>query len=172
MTVNAIPSVVSTGNVVYCMSGYGGAAARAIPLDAIGDVTDTNQILWRLSKGTPYVPSPLLVGDRLYFTKGNSALLSVVDIKSGKILLDQVRLPNLTSFYSSPAAAAGRIYLVDQKGTTLVLKQSDTLEVLAVNRLDDHVDASPALVGRQLFLRGERVLYCIEGPKKLTAITR
>jgi outer membrane protein assembly factor BamB len=162
MTVNAIPTPVSSDGVVYCMSGYKGSAACAISLDAVGDITDTAKVLWRHAKGTPYVPSPLLVGNRLYFTQANSAILTTLDIKSGKPLIDQERLPNQTSFYSSPVAAAGRIYLVDQQGTTLVLKQSDKLEVLARNQIDDHFDASPALAGRQLFLRGERFLYCIE----------
>jgi len=162
MTVNAIPSVVAADGVVYCVSGYKGSAACAIPLDAAGDITDTGKVLWRYTKGTPYVPSPLLVGNRLYFTQANSALLTVLDTKSGKPILDLERLPNQTSFYSSPVAAAGRIYLVDQQGTTLVLKQADKLELLARNQLDDHFDASPALAGRQLFLRGEKFLYCIE----------
>jgi hypothetical protein len=52
--------------------------------------------------------------------------------------------------------------LVDRGGTTVVLKQSDKLEVLAVNRLDDPMDASPVVVGRQLFLRGTKYLYCVE----------
>jgi outer membrane protein assembly factor BamB len=162
MTVNAIPSVVSADGVAYCLSGYKGSAACAIPLDAKGDLTDTSKVLWRHTKGTPYVPSPLLVSDRLYFTQANSALLTVLDTKTGKAILDQERLPNQTSFYSSPVSAAGRVYLADQQGTTLVLKQSDKLEVLARNQLDDHFDATPALVGRQLFLRGEKFLYCIE----------
>ena len=77
--------------------------------------------------------------------------------------MDAERLPGVDAFYASPIAAAGRIYLVDRDGTTLVLKQGDRLEVLATNRLDDPIDASPVTVGRQLFLRGERFLYCIEG---------
>jgi outer membrane protein assembly factor BamB len=162
MTVNAIPSPVGSDGVVYCMSGYRGSAACAISLDAVGDITDTAKVLWRHAKGTPYVPSPLLAGNRLYFTQANSAILTALDIKSGKPVIDQERLQNQTSFYSSPVAAAGRIYLVDQQGTTLVLKQSDKLEVLARNQIDDHFDASPALAGQQLFLRGERFLYCIE----------
>src|SRR5262249_44034301 len=141
-----------------------GAAAVAISLDVSGDITDTDKVLWRYKKGTPYVPSPLLVGDRLYFTEADNALLTILDGKSGKAILDRERLPNQTSFYSSPVAAADRIYLVDQQGTTLVLKQSDKFEVLSKNQLEDHFDATPALVGRQLFLRGEKFLYCIEAP--------
>jgi outer membrane protein assembly factor BamB len=165
MTVNAIPSAVTADGVVYCMSGYKGAAAVAISLDAAGDVTDSDKVLWRYTKGTPYVPSPLLVGGRLWFTQMNEPRLTTLDIKTGKPVLIQELLPQLTSLYASPVAAAGRVYIVDRAGTTLVLKQGDKLEVLAANRLDDPVDASPVVVGKQLFLRGQKYLYCIEDQK-------
>lgn len=164
MTTNAIPSIVARDGVVYCVSGYRGAAGLAIPLDSTGDMTDSAKILWKIDRGTPYVPSPLLLGDRLWFTQANNALLTVIDIKTGKVLIDRQRLPGQTDYYASPVAAAGRVYLVDRSGTTLVLKQADKLEVLATNRLNDPIDASPSLVGKQLFLRGEKNLYCIEAP--------
>jgi outer membrane protein assembly factor BamB len=162
MTVNAIPSVVASNGVVYCMSGYRGAACWALSLDARGDVTDSNTFLWRHDSGTPYVPSPLLLGDRLYFTQMNNAQLTILDAKTGDAILDRVRLPGQSSFYASPIAAAGRVYLVDRDGTTLVLKQGDKLDILATNRMEDPIDASPAAVDKQLFLRGEKNLYCIE----------
>src|SRR5262249_23226076 len=62
MTVNAIPSAVTADGVVYAMSGYKGAAAVAVALGGSGDVTDSDRVLWRYGKGTPYVPSPLLLG--------------------------------------------------------------------------------------------------------------
>jgi outer membrane protein assembly factor BamB len=162
MTTNAIPSLVVQDGVVYAMSGYKGSAVVAISLDATGDVTDSDKVLWRYQQGTPYVPSPLLVGGRLYFTQSLEAFLTALDIKTGKAVMDRVRLDDVTSFYASPVAAAGRIYLVGRDGTTLVLKQGDKLEVLATNKLGDPIDASPAVVGKQLFLRGEKLLYCIE----------
>lgn len=161
MTTNAIPSPVAADGVAYCMSGYGDSIAFAVPLGSVGDVGAAKGLLWRYGKGTPYVPSPLLLDDRLIFTQANHALLTMLDRKTGKAIVDRERLPGQQSFYASPVAAAGRIYLVDRAGTTLVLKQADKLEILAANQLDDKMDASPALVGRQLFLRGENHLYCI-----------
>ena len=76
MTVNAIPSAVAGDGVVYCVSGYKGASALAISLDAAGDVTDSDKVLRRYGKGTPYVPSPLLAGGRLWFTQANDNLLT------------------------------------------------------------------------------------------------
>jgi outer membrane protein assembly factor BamB len=161
-TINAIPSPVSKDGVVYCMSGYRGSAAFALPLDATGDITGSDTILWHVKRGTPYVPSPLLIGDRLYFTQGNKAILTSLDIKTGKPVIDRQRLSGLGTLYASPVAAGERIYIADRDGTTLVLKQGDKLEILAINKLDDPIDASPAVVGKQLFLRGRKYLYCIE----------
>jgi outer membrane protein assembly factor BamB len=161
MTTNAIPSPVAADGIAYCMSGYGKFVAVAVPLDSVGDVSAEDRLAWTYRKGTPYVPSPLLLNDRLIFTEANGARLTILDRKTGRAILDRERLPGVQSFYASPAAAAGRIYLVDRRGMTLVLKQSDKLEVLAINELGEGVDASPVLVGRQLFLRGEKTLYCI-----------
>jgi outer membrane protein assembly factor BamB len=161
-TINVIPSPVADAGVVYCVSGYRGAAALAIPLDAEGDITGTNKILWRCDRGTPYVPSPLLAGDRLWFTQRNEPILTSLDIKTGKPVIDRARLPGLSDLYASPAGAKDRLYFVGRDGTTVVIRRADKLDVLAVNRLDDEIDASPVIVGKQLLLRGHRHLYCIE----------
>lgn len=163
LTINTIPSPVAANGVVYCLAGYG-AAGYAIPLDARGDLTGTDRILWKLARGTPYVPSPLLDGDRLYYTAGNKPLLTCLDVRTGKPLIDRERLPVLTELYASPAGAAGRLYFVGRDGTTVVLRRSDKMDVLSVNVLDDPIDGSPVIVGRQLFLRGHNFLYCIESP--------
>jgi outer membrane protein assembly factor BamB len=160
MTTNCIPSPLAANGVVYVMSGYQGAKAYAISLDAMGDVGD--KLIWKYERGTPYVPSPVLTGDRLYFTQSNDPLLTCLDIKTGKPLIDRERLPGISSIYASPVCAAGRIYITGRDGTTLVLKRGDKPEILATNALDDPIDASPAVVGKQLFLRGEKFLYCIE----------
>jgi outer membrane protein assembly factor BamB len=159
LTVNCIPSPVARDGVVYCMTGYRGFAGLAIPLGGRGDVT--GKVLWKLGRGTPYVSSPLLAGGRLYFVEALQPLLTCVNAKDGKVLFRE-RLPGMDQVYCSPVAAAGRVYLADRRGTTVVLAQADTFKVLAVNRLGEAIDASPAVAGKQLFLRGEKHLYCIE----------
>lgn len=163
-TLNAIPSPVAGDGYAFLMSGYKGSTAVAIPLDARGELTDTDKVAWKHTKGTPYCPSPLLVDGKLYFTQGNDPLLTCLDARTGKAIFERQRLEGVESFYASPVAAAGRIYLVDRDGVGLVLKQNSKVEVLATNRLEDTMDASPAVAGRQLFLRGHKFLYCIEAP--------
>jgi outer membrane protein assembly factor BamB len=162
LTANAIPSPVWDGkDTIYATSGYRGSKLLAIRLGRDGDLTGTDAILWRHEKNTPYVPSPLLYGHRLYFYSSNESVLSCFDTKSGKALFGPERVTGLRSIYASPVGAAGRVYLVDREGTTVVIKDADKLEILATNRLDDPIDASPAVVGKELFLRGSEHLYCI-----------
>jgi outer membrane protein assembly factor BamB len=162
MTVNAIPSAVTGDGVAYVVSGYRGAAGVAVSLDVTGEVKPGSGLIWKYAKGTPYVPSPLLANGRLYFTQANNNLLTILDAKTGKPLLEQERLPSVRSFYASPVAAAGRVYFTSQDGTVLVFKEGDKPELLATNKLNDPIDASPALVGKQIFLRSHGRLYCIE----------
>ena len=114
---------------------------------------------------TPYVPSPLVVDGRLYFTKSTAAILNCLDVVTGKPIFELTRLPELTSMYASPVAVGDRIYLTSREGTTLVIGNSPDFKVISTNRLNDEIDASPAIVGDQIFLRGKRSLYCIEKPK-------
>ncbi len=159
---NVTPSpVLSDGNVI-CMSGYRGSAALAISLDSRGDVTGSDKVAWKFDRDTPYVPSPLLYGDMLYFNKLNNGILTCLDAKTGTPLIESTRLQGLSNVYASPVAAAGRLYFVGRDGTTLVLKHGPSVEVLATNKLDDLIDASPAIVGAQLLLRGQNHLYCFE----------
>lgn len=91
-----------------------------------------------------------------------SNLLTVLDTAKGVKIFEGERLPGLASIYASPVFAGGHVYFTDRNGVTAVLKPGTTLEVLATNTLKDGVDASPVAVGKQLFLRGQKKLYCIE----------
>jgi outer membrane protein assembly factor BamB len=152
---------VSGHGLLIAMSGFRGSAVQAIRLGGKGDLTGSDSIAWSFDKGTPYVPSPLLHGDELYFLGGNNALLSIFDARTGTRHVEAERLTGLMGVYASPVAAAGRIYLTGRDGGSVVLKAGKAVEVLATNKLEDRFDASPALVGKELFLRGHQHLYCI-----------
>jgi outer membrane protein assembly factor BamB len=158
---NPIPSPLMHDGFVYCMTGYRGYAIYAIPLDAEGDITDSDRVAWSTKDAAPYVSSPTLYKGQLYFTKSRNGVLLSRDAKTGDVLIDETRLPEIDSMYASLAAAADRIYLTGRNGTTLVLKHGQKFEVLSTNKLDEGIDASPVPVGNELFLRGEKHLYCI-----------
>jgi outer membrane protein assembly factor BamB len=161
MSANVIPTPVAKDGLVYPISGFRSYALLAIRLDRTGDLTDSDAIVWKVNKSTPYVPSPLLYGDRLYFFSNNNGILSCFDAKTGKCLIDAERIEALAGVYASPVGAADRLYLVGRNGVSVVIKNSDKVEVLSTNRLSEKFDASPAIAGRELYLRGHEYLYCI-----------
>jgi hypothetical protein len=163
LTTNVIASPVATEDAVISMSWYGDAAVKAIALDARGNVTASEHVRWQYDVLAPYCPSPLLYGNDLFFVRANTGVFVVLDATTAESRIGPARLPALDGeLYASPVAAAGRIYVLGRDGTAIVLGHRAELELLAVNRLNDAFDASPAIAGNQLFLRGRRFLYCLE----------
>ncbi len=161
LTSNVIPTpVVGHGNV-YVTSGYQGNSVQAIKLTSKGDVTDTDSVLWRVRESAPYVASPVLSGDRLYVTKSFDAYISCLNALDGTHFYQDIELDALRGIYASPLAANGYIYVAGREGTTVVLKDSETFEIVATNKLDDKIDSSPVAIGNELFIRGHKYLYCI-----------
>jgi len=162
MTSNCIPTPVHADGVVYLMSGFRGAALQAIRLaTAKDDLSEDDDFTWTHSQGTSYAPSALLCDGLLYFLRSNSGVLSCVDAATGEIHYEGQRLDGLRTVYSSPVAANGRIYVTSREGTTKVIAIGPEYEELATNELDDGFDASAAIVGDELYLRGREHLYCI-----------
>lgn len=166
MTTNAIPTPVIQDGVAYIMSGFRGSKLVAIQLaGAAGDITDSQNVKWSFDKDTPYVPSPLLQGELLYFLKSNTGILSIFDIEKGERVIGPERLESVRNVYASPVAAKGRVYIVSRDGDCEVLEvargdDGAELKVLARNHIDEGVDASPTLLGDAIFLRGQNHLYC------------
>jgi outer membrane protein assembly factor BamB len=103
----------------------------------------------------------VLYGGILYFLKSNSGILSAFDAKSGKAHYTLQRLEGVPNVFASPVGARERVYFPGRDGTTLVIRNAPTFEILASNTLDDGFDASPALVDNVMYLRGYKSLYAI-----------
>lgn len=162
LTTNPIPSPIVKDGVAYLTSGFRGAALIAVDLaKAKGDISKDNGILWEYNTDTPYVPSPVLYDGNLYFGKGNSAILTCLDAKTGKQHYME-RIEGLRDMYASPVAAAGRIYTTGRDGSTVVIKAGEKMEVLATNSVGEATDASPAIVGDTIYIRGNEHLFCIK----------
>jgi len=159
---NVVAAPVFADGVVYAGSSYERQILVALRIGgAEGDIARTDRLLWTRRKSTPYVPSPLLMDDALYFLHHYQGQLSRVNRADGSEPNRPMRLPSIRNVYASPVGAAGRVYVTDLDGTTVVLSHQATPEVLAVNHLDDSFSASAALAGNELFLRGARSLYCL-----------
>ncbi len=162
LTRNAIPSPVAAGEFVYLMSGFRGDILRAVSLaSAAGDISGSDAIVWEFNRDAPYVPSPLLAEGIIYFLKQNDGILSAFNTETGKAYYGPVRLKGVSGVYASIVGAADRLYIAGRNGVVNVVQQGPEFKILAENTLDDSFNASPAIVGNELYLRGGKYLYCI-----------
>jgi outer membrane protein assembly factor BamB len=159
-TLRPIASPVAANDLVIVGSGYQGAFLGAFHLDGSGDIRGTDKVVWELNHDTPDVASPLLSSGRLYFHKAKTGLLSCVDAATGKPHYFGRRI-GLDNTYASPVAAGGHVYLTARSGMTAVIDDADELKVVATNKLDETIGATPAPVDNELFIRGDKHLYCI-----------
>lgn len=157
-----VATPVSMDGMVFVGSGFRGAFLAAYKLEgASGNITDTDHVAWSLDKGTPDVPSLLLSEGRLYFHSARNGILSCHDARTGKAHYSRERIDGIRNVYASPVAAGGYVFLTGRDGNTVVIKDSPKLEVVATNKLGEPVDATPVPDGSELFIRGEKHLYCI-----------
>ena len=162
LTPNSIPSPVAANGYVYLMSGFRGNAFRGVHLaEATGDITGSDAVVWEYNQDTPYVPSPLLYKGIIYFLKSNNGILTAFNVETGQVYYGPQRLQGVSGVYASIVGASDRVYIAGRGGTVNVIQHGPEFKVLAENKLDDSFNASPAVVGSELYLRGAQYLYCI-----------
>ena len=108
-----------------------------------------------------YVFFLIFMGEQVCFHRHLSGVMTCVDRASGKTIWGPLKLPGLRRVFASPVGAAGRIYSVSREGNAVVIERGPHRKVLARNHLDDSFTASPAIIENELYLRGEKSLYCI-----------
>ena len=159
-TERPVASAVADNGLVFVGSGHRGSFLGAFRLDGRGDIRGTSSVAWTVSRNTPDIASPLLSSGRLYFHKGKTGILSCLDAATGEPHYSAQRT-GLGAIYASPVAAGGYVYLSDRSGKTVVIEDADELKIVSENDLGETIDATPAPVGPELFIRGENHLFCI-----------
>ena len=135
-------------------SGYGITAVR---FGGKGDLTSTN-VAWQVKKSYPSIPAPLIYDGVMYLMK-EGGVVSSLDLKTGQVL-KMGRTPDaLEEYYASPVAADGKIFMVSASGKVTVLKAGAQWEILAMNDLDEEVWATPAIAGRNIYIRTRNAVY-------------
>lgn len=154
-------SAVANEELVVVGSGHRGSFLGAFKLDSEGDIEGTDSVVWSVDRNTPDIASPVLSEDRLYFHKQKTGIISCFNVATGEPYFSASRVNGIRSTYASPVVAGGHVYLTGRSGTTVVIKDAEELEVVATNSVGEGVDATPAPVDDQLFIRGEKHLFCI-----------
>jgi hypothetical protein len=160
MARECIPTPVAGHGLLYAVSGPNGTSFAIRP-GGRGDVTDS-RVVWTSTRGNPYVPSAILVGDH-YYLVDDHGIATCLEAASGKIAWRK-RLGG--DFTASPVSAEGRVYFTNEAGSTVVIR-ADTAgyEELARNSIDEPVFASPAISAGRFFLRSASHLWCLAEPE-------
>jgi outer membrane protein assembly factor BamB len=130
--------------------------------DARGNITDSEHVIWSRTRGTPYVPSFLLVNGGVYFLGHYQNVLTRIRVSDGREAPGPMRLGALGSIYASPVSDGKHVFVTDLRGATQVITATDRPKVIALNQLGENVSASLAIVDNSLFIRSEQALYRIE----------
>ena len=150
-----IASSIAVGDTIYTTSSRGRPFVAFRPAGT-GDIT-SSAMLWKNDFGSD-VPTPTTDGKRIFVVKGRG-VLTALNCRDGSKVAEPKRLEPGT-YSASPLLADGKLYATNEDGVTSVVS-ADSLEILAVNRLEGRTLASPAAVGNQLFIRTAEYLYCL-----------
>ncbi|MGE4181270.1 MAG: PQQ-binding-like beta-propeller repeat protein [Limisphaerales bacterium] len=137
-------------------------AAIAVRPGGSGDITETH-VAWSQSRGLPYVPTPLSLDGRIFMIR-NGGLASCLDARTGDFLFQEERIGALGDYYASPVGADGRVLFVSHPGRAVVIRATDSLDVLSRNDLGEEVLATPALADSTVYIRGRDSLFAFREP--------
>jgi len=157
-TLRFVASPVAVGNLIVIPTAKNGAVVGVKPeatgLLGPGVVGEA----WRIDKGTPDVPSPVVYDGRVYLCR-ETGVLTVLDAVTGKQIYSE--RAHAGTYRGSPVAADGKIFLTAKDGTFTVVQAGPELKILAKNKLPDQFTASPAISNGRIYLRGFESLYAI-----------
>lgn len=142
------PRPVFGHGLVFLVTDYERPELWAVRPDGQGDATESH-VRWKIRRGVPGRPSPLLVGDLLYLI-ADAGVAQCVEAESGNVVWKERVGGN---FSASPIYADGRIYLFSQEAVTTVLAPGRQFKVLAANELDGQLMATPAIAANAFFVR-------------------
>ena len=151
-----VASPVYDGKYVYLTAGFPEYHILAVDPTLSGRLTD-DAIAWRTTKGCSYVPSPVLCGEHFLVVSDNG-IGSCYHAQSGKLWW----MERLGRHYSaSLVTAGGLVYFLDDDGVMKVIRPGEKLDIVATSNLGEYCYASPAISRGQIFLRGDKHLFCI-----------
>lgn len=151
-----VPRPVVVNNLVCVCTGFMQPQLLAIRMDGEGDVT-ASHIAWKIPKSIPTMPSPVVVGEEIYYVT-DQGVATCANAQNGEVIWTH-RLGG--NYSASPLAAAGRIYFSNREGETTVIQPGKAYTELAVNKLEGQHMASPAVLEDALLLRTNTHLYRI-----------
>jgi outer membrane protein assembly factor BamB len=142
-------------DLLFVTGGFPDHHILGVKPDGHGNVTKT-RIVWRTNRGVSYVPSPISVGD-YFFVVSDGGVSHCFQAADGKLMWQE----RMGEHHASLVSAEGLVYFLNDNGEMNVVKASGKFEVIAKNELGEKTFASPAISQGQIYLRGDKHLFCI-----------
>lgn len=142
--------------LLFATGGYPDHHILAIRPDGTGNITGTDKIAWRTTRGVAYVPSPIAAGD-YFLVVSDAGIAHCFVARTGEIAWTE----RLGEHHASLVSAQGLVYFLNDHGVTHVVRPGPKYELVARNELGEKTFASPAISGGRLFVRTDKHLYCI-----------
>ena len=118
-----------------------------------------SHIVWRTNKGAAYVPSPIIEGD-YFLIVSDSGVSHCFEAATGKLLWQE----RMGEHHASLVSANGLVYFLNDNGVMRIVKPGAEYELVAQNELGEKCFPSPAISDGNIFIRGEKNLFCIGNP--------
>ena len=150
------PTAIVGDEMVVSSSGANGPIFAIHP-GGEGDVSLTH-VAWRRTSGGPDVASGVIEAGKLYVVSGRG-IATCYRVADGQELW-RARLAG--DFSASLVAGGGHVYATSEQGDIYVMAMADEFVLVSKNRLYERCLATPAIVDREIYLRTEHRLYCIE----------
>jgi len=145
-------------DIAVQFSGFSGPAL-AVKLGGAGDITKDR--LWHHAKANPQrIGSGVIVGEHIYML-GENGTPQCFELKTGKEVWEVKERPG-GGAWGSMVHADGRLYICSRDGSTMIFAADPKkFELLATNRLNEHVDASIVISNGDVLIRSFKHLWCI-----------
>ena len=155
-----IPTPAVGAGLLFCASGRAGPTLAIRP-GGRGDVTNTH-LAWKTTRGSPFVPSPLVYGDYLYTLNDMASIVTCFEAATGQVMWqERLGRPMREGFSASPIAVDGKVFFTNDSGHTFVVRAGPEFELLRINDIGARTLASPALVDGHWYVRTEQELLAI-----------
>jgi len=154
----AYSSPVLAGKICMQIGGFGGPSL-GFTLGGKGNITDKHR-LWHNQKNPQNIGSGVFAEGHVFIPDAANGAIRCIDPKTGvNVWSEPTGGPN---FWGSIVMAAGRLYVTNQEGETIVFAPNPKkFELLARNDLGEATNATPAISGKDLFIRTSKALYRI-----------
>jgi outer membrane protein assembly factor BamB len=143
--------------ILYKLSLKSDHGIMAIRPGESGDVSSTHTV-WKHRKGIAQMASPLYYQGNVY-TVQNGGRVTSFAAETGKIHYQQEKIGASGLYRASPVAANGILYFSSERGTITAVEAGDKLRVIAQNKLDERLNATPAIVDDKIYVRTDKHLW-------------